>query len=222
MNFSTDHCSLRIDTDFFTALQGLYQKEANSGRKEYRSITHYNGNALEKIVNVADMLSTNFNELDGGVFTKWFPYFIQQLGCYRANISYDIIGNSSKKDSDKFSNSSYKEDNSNDLNEKNNDILLEGNSTDEFIEDPEDIQYECATKYMKVAHIAFAGCNGAMWDENLKNYLIERDFKLGSFIGARSERRDLNALTLQSSQSQSKRITRNSRRLYAETQIHRQ
>ncbi len=42
----------------------------------------FNGTDLEVLVNLAFVVSSHANGIEGASFSEWFPYFIQQLSCY--------------------------------------------------------------------------------------------------------------------------------------------
>ena len=50
-----------------------------------RTTTRFDGGALEQIVILAFMISTHSEGIAGMPFDEWFPYFIQQLGCYTSD-----------------------------------------------------------------------------------------------------------------------------------------
>ena len=82
-NHDNDFCALRSKENRFTAFQAVVEAATPDPKKtQSQTITKHDGAALERIVNLAFMISTHSKGLKGMPFVEWFPFFIQQLGCY--------------------------------------------------------------------------------------------------------------------------------------------
>ena len=84
LKITTIHfCALRSKDKCFTAFQAVVEATTPDPKKyQSKTITKLDGAALEQIVNLAFMISTHSKGLKGMTFVEWFPFFIQQLGCY--------------------------------------------------------------------------------------------------------------------------------------------
>jgi len=82
MNFSEYFCCFREHGFCYTAFQALINARIKNTEDLSMASLKFNGTDLEVLVNLAFVVSSHANGIEGASFSEWFPYFIQQLSCY--------------------------------------------------------------------------------------------------------------------------------------------
>ena len=81
-NINKSLCALKDERNVYTAFHAVVKRAEVAAKDTDDTTTKFDGSALERIVNVAFMISTHSKLFKGMTFAEWFPYFIQQLSCF--------------------------------------------------------------------------------------------------------------------------------------------